>query len=124
MTFYLEGDLYQFLCVCFGHALAPYVFTKLLKIPIDFLPRIGTLIIVYVDDTLLIGRTSENIQMYRATVILLLQELGFVINLKKSVMTPSQEMEFLGMVINCKEMIISLPEEKLQKVKSHCLDLY
>ena len=73
---------------------------------------------------LLIGRTAENVQMYRDTVILLLQELGFVINLKKSVMTPSQEMEFLGMVINSKEMTISLPEEKLQKVKLQCLDLY
>ena len=33
-------------------------------------------------------------------------------------------MGFLGMVINSKEMIISLPEEKLQKVKLQCLDLY
>ena len=38
--------------------------------------------------------------------------------------TPSQEMEFLGMVINSKEVAISLPEEKLQKVKLRCLDLY
>ena len=49
---------------------------------------------------------------------------GFVINLKKSVMTPSQEMEFLGMVINSKEITISLPEDKLLKVKLKYLDLY
>ena len=124
MRFYWEGDLYQFLCLCFALALAPYVFIKLLKIPIAFLWKISTLIIIYLDDTLLIGRTAENVQMYHDTVILLLQELGLVINLKKSLMTPSQEVEFLGMVINSKEMTNSLPEEKLQKVKLQCLDLY
>ena len=60
---------------------------------------------------LLIERTAENVQMYCNTVILLLQELGLVINLKKSLMTLSQEMKFLGMVINSEEMTISLPEE-------------
>ena len=30
-------------------------------------------------------------------------------------------MEFLGLVINSKEMTISLPEEKLRKVKLQCL---
>ena len=73
---------------------------------------------------ILIGRTIENVQIYHGTVILLLQELGFAINLKKLVMTPSEEMEFLGMVINSKEMAISLPEEELQKVKLRFVDLY
>ena len=79
---------------------------------------------VFLDDILLIGRTAENVQMYPDKVIILLQELGFVINVKKLVMIPSQEMGFLGMVINSEEMIISLPQEKLQKVKLQCLDLY
>ena len=79
---------------------------------------------VFLDDILLIGRTAENVQMYPDKVIILLQELGFVINVKKLVMIPSQEMGFLGMVINSEEVIISLPQEKLQKVKLQCLDLY
>ena len=41
---------------------------------------------------LLIVRTAENVQMNCDTVVLILQELGFVIHLKKSVMTNSQEM--------------------------------
>ena len=48
----------------FGLAPAPYIFTKLLKIKIVFLRRIGTLIIVYLDDMLLIEKTVENVQMY------------------------------------------------------------
>ena len=54
VRFYWKGDLYQFLCLCFGLAPAPYVFKKLLKIPNAFLQRIGTLIIIHLDDMLLI----------------------------------------------------------------------
>ena len=121
---YWEGDLYQFLCLCLGLAPAPYVFNKLLKTPVVSLLGIDTLIIIYLGNKLLIGSKAKNIEIYCDTVVLLLQELGFLINLKKLVMTLSHEMEFLGMVINFKEMTISLPEEKLQKVKLHCLDFY
>ena len=61
---------------------------------------------------LLIGRIAENVRMYRNSLILLLQGLGFAVDLIKSVMTPSQEMEFLRMVINSKEMTICLSEER------------
>ena len=62
---------------------------------------------------LLIGRIAENVRMYRNNLIFLLQGLGFAVDLIKSVMTLSQEMEFLRMVINSKEMTICLPEERL-----------
>ena len=84
VRFYWEGDLYQFLFLCCRLAPAPYIFTELLKILIAFLRRTGNPIIIYL---LLIGRTSKNIQIYCNTVILLFQELRFVTNLKKLVMT-------------------------------------
>ena len=51
-----------------------------------------------------IGRTREETIALRDTLILLLQCLGMVINQKKSVMTPVQEIEFLGMIVNSKEI--------------------
>ena len=54
------------------------------------------------------GRDYINLRDIRDAVILLLQCLGFVINQKKSVMTPVQEIEFLGMIVNSKERTISL----------------
>ena len=73
---------------------------------------------------LIIGRTREEIIALRDKVILLLQCLGFLINQKKSVMTPVQEIEFLGMVVNSKEMTIALPQKKLQLIKQMCQDMY
>ena len=55
-------------------------------------------------------------------VILLLYDLGFVINSKKSVMSLSQDIQFLGIIINSKEITFCLSEEKFQKVKLQYLD--
>ena len=61
--------------------------------------------------------------MCRDTVIFLLLHLGFVINWKKFVLTPVQEIEFLGLKINSVNLEISLTEEKIQKVKTKCQKL-
>ena len=56
---------------------------------------------------LLIGHSLEEILMSRDTVILLMKHLGFVINWKKSVLTPVQETEFLGLAINSATLELS-----------------
>ena len=66
----------------------------------------------------------EKILVARDSVILLLQHLGFVINFKKYVLEPTQEIEFLGMIVNSKTMTLSLSQEKVQKIKTQCLKLY
>ena len=46
------------------------------------------------DDMLIIDRTKEEAKPLQDTAIILLQCLGFVINQKKSEITPVQETEF------------------------------
>ena len=78
-----EGQLHQFLCLCFDPGPAPRIFTKLLKTPIVILQTINIRIIIYLDDMLLIGQTTEGLNMARDTLIFLLKQLGFMINLWK-----------------------------------------
>ena len=73
------------------------------------------------DDLQIFGNTMEEILVPWDSVIFLLQHLGFVINFKKCVSEPTEEVEFLGMIVNSKTMILSLPQEKIQKIKSQCL---
>ena len=56
-------------------------------------------------------------------LIFLLQQLGFVLNLKKSVLTPTQRIEFLGVTVDSLTMTLSLLEKKVSKVLKHCLEL-
>ena len=87
------------------------------------LRRLNILIIIYLDDMLLISRTIEETLMARDTVIFLLQLLGFVLNLKKSVLTPTQRIDFLGVTVDLSTMTLSLPQKKVSEVQKQCLEL-
>ena len=117
VRFQWSGKLYEFLCLCFGLSHAPRIFTKILEFRMSLLRRLNIRITIYLDNMLLLGKTMEEILVARDTLIFLLQNLGFVINLKKSVLEPQQKIEFLGLIIDSQNLSLSLTEQKLQKVK-------
>ena len=121
--FLWSGKLYESLCLCFGLRPAPRIFTKLIKIPALVLRHLNIPIKIYLDDMLLIDHTIEEPLMARDTVIFLLQQLGFVLNLKKSELTPTQRIEFLGVTIDSLTMTLSLPEKKVSKVQKQFQEL-
>ena len=54
----------------------------------------------------------EELTLAQDTLIYLLQNLGFLINIKKSALQPCQTIQFLGMEINSIDMTITIPGEK------------
>ena len=64
--------------------------------------------------------TKKELIQARVTLVFLLQTLGFLVNKNKSVLHPYQILQFLSMEINSKEMSASLPQEKKDKIISHC----
>ena len=89
------GSPYEFFYHCFGVGLAPRMFLKLLKAPIALLRWLNIRLVIYLDNIFVMRRMLEEILMSRDTQRdFLLQDLFFFINLKKSVLKPSQQMEF------------------------------
>ena len=58
-----------------------------------------------------------------ATARYLLQNLGFVVNFEKSCFVPTQQLEFLGFLVNSRDMTLLLPDCKVEEIKAHCLCL-
>ena len=77
-------------------------------------------LIIFLDNILIMASTKKELIQARDTLIFLLQNLGFLVNKNKSVLHPDQILQFLGMEINSKEMSASLPQEKKDKIISHC----
>ena len=50
----------------------------------------------------------------------LLESLGFTLNEKKCILSPSQNLEFLGFQIDTIIMSLSLPPDKVQKIRKEC----
>ena len=72
--------------------------------------------ILYLDDLLLAATSREALMKDLATVVCLLMTIGFVINTAKSIMVPTHKMEFLGFVLDTREMAITLPKSKVNAI--------
>ena len=91
VRFQWSGKLYEFLCLCFGSGPAPRIFITILKVPISLIRRLNIRIVIYLDNMLLLGRSIKEVLIATDTAIFLFQHLGFVIDLKKSILTPQQK---------------------------------
>ena len=121
LRFGWQGKVFQFTCLPNGVSSAPRLFTKIIKPLFSHLTLMGHLNSPYIDDVLVLGETKEECrENVKATINLSLQ-LGFVVHSRKSVLEPTQEVVFLGFILNSRDMIISLTPEKATKLKRLCL---
>ena len=112
----VEKRSYQFNCSPFGLCTAPRVFTKPLKPVVEMLRSMGLQVVIYIDDMLLMASSNDSLTHHIHLTLFLLENTGFIINEKKSLLEPTQEIEFLGMIINSKEMDISLLGSKIRDI--------
>ena len=68
-------------------------------------------------------KTIESPKMARDKLIFLFQQLGFVVNVNKSVLSPTQSLEFLTLEIDSVKTTLTLPEAKGKKLISKCKNL-
>ena len=123
LQFQWKGRTYHFNCLPFGLSSAPRVFTKLTKPIMAWLRQLGIKSIAYIDDFLLVVPSPEEGFLLACLVTTLLQKLGFTINSNKSILNPTQDLEFLGFHLNSVTMAIQIPQLKLQAIESQASSL-
>ena len=69
---------------------------------------------------LLMAGSSERLLKQVQEIVQLLQLLGFVVNSEKCQLDPTQKNQYLGFEIDSVRMMISLPEEKVAKIRQEC----
>jgi len=75
-------------------------------------------IFICIDDILIMSKSALQTAQHLDVLIHILQCLGFIINTEKSVMSPTQELEFLGMMINTNTLLVSLPADKVKQIRA------
>ncbi|KAM4698712.1 uncharacterized protein WCC33_014250 [Rhinophrynus dorsalis] len=89
----------------------------LLKPVIAFLRSRGIRLIIYLDDMLFMSQDPTVLIEHAACAIRLLSNLGFLINWEKSQLIPTQELEFLGFMVNSRDASLSLPRTKIRSIR-------
>ena len=115
---FIWGDcLYQFRCLPNGLACAPRFFTKLLT-PVFAKARLmGYDCYSFIDDSFIAADTESECHEAVDTLAKLLDRLGLVVHPEKSVLCPRQHLQFLGFIIDSRNMTVRLTEEKVEKFK-------
>ena len=96
LRFKFNNKYYEFVCLPFGLSTSPYIFTKILKPVMRSLRERGFLSVIYLDDILCIGNSYEKCLENTNKTIKILQNLGFIINTKKSKFIPSMTRKYLN----------------------------
>ena len=123
LKFMWRGDMLQFRAMPNGYCDAMRIFTKILKPVFASLREMGYESVVYVDDSLLQGDTLEECLQNVKITLSCLQELGFTIHPRKSVLHPTQIITFLGFIINTVNMTVTLTVDKKEKIRNMGLGL-
>ncbi|CAG2191649.1 unnamed protein product [Mytilus edulis] len=80
----------------------------------------GHVNVPYIDDSLLLGDTYHECLKNIEDTVTLLDGLGFTIHPEKSVFLPTQEIVFLGFIINTLNMTLQLTSERKKSLIEQC----
>ena len=120
LKFVWRDILYQFTCLPMGLCEAPRKFTKLGKVLFSHLRKWGHENAVYLDDSWLQNDTFWLCLQNVLDTVMLSDAVGFTINFKKSQLIPTQQIEFLGCILDSHHMAVYLTPQKMKNIQEAC----
>ena len=123
LQFEFEGTRYRYKVMPNGLCSAPRYFTRIMKaVTAFFRSRYNITLTAYLDDTLLVADTKEELAWAVGVVSTTLRALGFTIHGEKSVLVPTKKIQYLGVIIDSQLMRVTLPEGKTCNLIAKCQD--
>ena len=118
-----QGSYFQFTCLPKGLSCALRILRKFSVKPVYAHLRMGSYMYGHIDDSSLIAQTHNDCVNNIHDTVHLFTKLGFIVHPKKSILKPTQAIEFLGFIINNLTMTVRLSASKSTKVQKVCHDL-
>ena len=112
------GKVYQFKVLCFGLSTVPQVFTRVMAPVSAILHRMGVRLRRYLDDWLLQASSREQVLLALRTVLQLCRRLGIVVNWEKSQVIPTQQLIYLGVILDSTAFRASPALKRVEKFLS------
>ena len=123
LQFTWKGRHFRFTCLPQGLSSAPRIFTKLMKPVLSHLRSLGIVVLCYLDDCLFIAPSIRNLQAQVSYALHFFDSLGLTVNVRKSVLEPTQKVTFLGVVLDSVSMTVTLPSCRKERIKDQGLVL-
>lgn len=116
LAFSVDNKFYCFERAPFGINSLPKVFQALMNEALrPLFEQFGIICESYLDDIWIQADSASQLRRFIKIVKKHLELLGFMINHKKSILEPVQEMEYLGIIFDSKNGCLRIPPEKQSK---------
>ena len=117
LRFAVLGKVYQFRALPFGLAIAPRIFTMIMSEVAKVLRQHGVAIHMYLDDWLIKNNDPRSLSAQTHAILTLCKDLGLIVNLKKSEITPAQGIEFVGVLYDLSVGRAFPPLQRIAKIQ-------
>ena len=107
LAFQWKGKTFHYKVWPFGLGPVLLMFTKLMKPVMATLRKLGLKNVIYFDDLWGVHSDRETAAIYAQVTVLLLEKLGMMINAEKSVLSPTQILEYTGYNLDSVKMELS-----------------
>ena len=108
----------MFTALPFGLSSACHLFTKLTRPLVYFWRSQGIISFMYIDDGLIISPDHASAQSSKIIVRNTIINSGFVPSKTKCIWEPTEEIQYLGLIIDSRNLLFHIPQEKLFKFLS------
>jgi hypothetical protein len=115
----LLGKVFQFRAMPMGLNVAARVFTKMTMELLKVVRQRGIVIHAYIDDWMVKGYSPEMVQEQTLEVVQMCQNWGFMVNLNKSELTPTQDIQYLGVQFDLNRGLALPPVKRLEDMETH-----
>ena len=113
LSFRYKHTDFVFQALPFGLSTAPRVFTRVARAVLAFLRQGGVTLYAYIDDWLILARSRQECIDVTSYVIRTLESLGWIINIEKSNLQPSQLVTYLGAVLDFQRGLAFPTQERI-----------
>ncbi|XP_046976031.1 uncharacterized protein LOC124542139 [Vanessa cardui] len=113
-----QNRIYEMTCLPFGLASAPHLFSSITCWVAETLRAKDCRVLVYLDDFLLVHQDRTKLGFQAAEAVRHLEQLGWKVNFQKSVLTPTQDLEYLGIRWLTDKNKMVLPNQKVSSINS------
>lgn len=114
---------YQYIALPFGLPASPRVFTKCVVVIAAYLRLQGVQIFQYLGDWLLLAHSEAHLRSHLQITLSLLKDLGILVNLKKSALTPVHRLTYIGATLDSTLSMAFLPPEQASSLRDLALKM-
>ena len=118
LRFAFEGKVYQYTVLPFGMRLSPRTFVKCTMAALAPLIKQGLRLSTYIDDWLIHGDSPQQVAQHTELVMNHLSALGFSLNMDKSVLVPSQRVNFIGVSLDSRSMTARMSTDRMTALQA------